>query len=294
MKSMDSTRLGGIILALALALALAGCSAVKLGYNTLPTLAYWWLDGYMDFSEEQAPAVRSALADLHAWHRQQELPRVQELLARMEQLAPGEITAQQACGIAAEGRERLLAIGEHAEAAAAGLAAQLTGRELRHLARKFRRNNERFEEDWVAIPLAERHDKRFQQMLKRMERIYGRLDAPQRAVLRERVEQSVYEPGRFLAESQRRQQDLLQVLQRLAAPGGVPEAEARALVRGWLERAEKSPDPAHRAYQEALLQENCAGFAAVHHSTTAAQREQAQRRLRAYQHDVRELMAQQP
>jgi hypothetical protein len=32
----------------------------------------------------------------------------------------------------------------------------------------------------------------------------------------------------------------------------------------------------------------------VHQSTTAAQREQAVRRLRAYQRDVRDLMAQQP
>jgi hypothetical protein len=294
MKSMDSTRLGGIILGLALALALAGCSAVKLGYNALPTLAYWWLDGYLDFSGEQAPPVREALADLQAWHRQQELPRVLALLARMEQLAPGEITPQQACGIAAEGRERLLAVGEHAAAGAATLAAQLTDRELRHLTRKFGRNNERFENEWVALPPAERQDKRFHQMLKRLETLYGRLDAPQRAVLRERVEQSVYDPQRFLAESQRRQQDLLQVLHRLSAPGGAPEPEARALVRGWLERVEKSPDPGHRAYQEALLQENCASFATVHRSTTASQRAHAQQRLRAYQHDLRDLMAQQP
>lgn len=294
MKSTDSTRLGGIILGLALALALAGCSAVKLGYNALPTLAYWWLDGYVDFSGEQAPPVREALADLHAWHRQQELPRVLALLARMEQLAPGEITPQQACSIAAEGRERLLAVGEHATAGAATLAAQLTDRELRHLARKFRRNNERFQHEWVALPPAERQDKRFHQMLKRLETLYGRLDAPQRAVLRERVEQSVYDPGRFLAESQRRQQDLLQVLHRLGAPGGAPEPEARALVRGWLERVEQSPDPAHRAYQEALLQESCASFAAVHRSATASQRAHAQQRLRAYQHDLRDLMAQQP
>ena len=46
-------RLAGIIVALALALGLAACSAVRLGYANLPDLAYWWLDGYVDFSDEQ-------------------------------------------------------------------------------------------------------------------------------------------------------------------------------------------------------------------------------------------------
>jgi hypothetical protein len=294
MKSMDLTRIGGIILALALCLALSACSAIKLGYNSLPTLAYWWLDGYADFSDEQAPRVRDELARMLAWHRQQELPRVVELLERMEQMAAGEITPQQACGVAAEALDRLHAVAHQAEPGIAALAASLTGRELRHLGRKFHRNNERFEQEWVKLPLPERHAKRFDQMLDRVEMIYGRLDEPQRAVLRQRVEQSAFDPARALGERQRRQQDLLQLLRRLTSVGGVPEAESRVLVRTWLARAEKSPDPAYRAHQDALLQEGCASFALVHQSTTAAQREQAVRRLRAYQRDVRDLMAQQP
>jgi hypothetical protein len=294
MKSMDPTRIGGIIVALALCLALSACSAIKLGYNALPTLAHWWLDGYVDFSDEQAPRVRDELARLLAWHRQQELPRVVELLERMETMAPGEITAQQACGVVADARERLHALADYAGPGITVLAASLTGRELRHIGRKFRRNNERFEEDWVKLPPPERHDKRFQQMLERMETIYGRLDEPQRAVLRQRIEQSAFDPARALGERQRRQHDLQQLLRRLTASGGLPEGEGRMLVRAWLANAETSPDPAYRAHQDVLLQEGCTSFALVHQSTTAPQREQAVRRLRAYQRDVRDLMAQQP
>ncbi len=28
---------------------LSACSAIKIGYNNLPELSYWWLDGYVDF-----------------------------------------------------------------------------------------------------------------------------------------------------------------------------------------------------------------------------------------------------
>jgi hypothetical protein len=290
MKSLDPIRMGGIILALALSLALSGCSAIKLGYSNLPHLAYWWLDNYADFSDEQAPVVRDEIVRVHAWHRQQELPKILDMVIRIEQLAPGEITAQQACGIVEEGRLRLKAVADHAEPVAAALLAALTVREHRHLARKFRRNNETFQQEWVSLRRPELMEKRHKQMTERLEMFYGRLEDAQRTVLRQRLEQSSFDPARTIVEWERRQQDLLQVLRRLAQRG-VPEAEARSLLHGWIERMEKSPDPVHRAYQETVLKEGCATFAAVHQSTSAAQREQAVRRLRAYQRDIRDLMA---
>jgi hypothetical protein len=291
MKSWDPTRLGGIILALTLAMALAACSAIRLGYANLPNLAYWWLDGYVDFSEEQAPAAREELARLHAWHRQQELPQLLELLARMEQAATGEISPQQACTFLGEVQQRLKVVQERAEGPVVAIASTLTARELRHMQRKFRRNNERFQKEWIHVPREEQVDKRFERTLERFETIYGRLEAPQRAALRQRLDQSVYDPARSHAEWQRRQQDLLAVLRRIGQRGA-PEPDARSLVRGWLARIERAPDAGYRAYQDALRQEGCATFAAVHQGTNAAQRDQAVRRLRAYQRDLRELMAQ--
>jgi Family of unknown function (DUF6279) len=290
MKSLDPNRIASIILALALALALAGCSAIKLGYSNLPNLAYWWLDNYADFSDEQAVQVRDEIARVHAWHRQNELPKLMDLLTRVEQVAPGEVSPQQACSLLAEGRLRLKAVADHAEAPIVAVAATLTDREHRHIQRKFRRKNDEFRKDWVAVSRADRLEKREKQMTERLEMFYGRLDDAQRLVLRQRLEQSAFDPARSLGEWERRQQDLLQILRRVSQRG-LGEAEARAQIRGWIDRIDKAPDAGYRAYQETLLQEGCATFAAVHQSTTPAQREQAVRRLRAYQRDIRDLMA---
>jgi dihydrodipicolinate synthase/N-acetylneuraminate lyase len=46
------------------AAALGACSAVKLAYNNLPELSYWWLDAYLDFDGTQTPKVRDELAQL--------------------------------------------------------------------------------------------------------------------------------------------------------------------------------------------------------------------------------------
>jgi hypothetical protein len=288
MKSSDPTRIAGIILALAASLALSACSAVKLGYNTLPDLAFWWLDGYMDFSDTQRPQVRDEIARLHAWHRREELPKVAEVLARIEQMMPGEITPQQACGVVRAMRARFDAVAEHAEPAAAALAVSLTARQLRHMERKFHKNNDTFRKETMDLPPAEQQEKRFEQMLERMEMIYGRLDAPQRAALRQGIAGSAWDAGRILADRQRRQQDLLHTLRQVTRPDA-PTGEARAQLRAWLERAQHAPDAAYRTWQEGLVQEGCRTFAAVHQSTTQAQREQAVRRLRAYQRDLREL-----
>ena len=97
---MRWVRLARIIGVLLAAAALAACSTLKLAYNNLPELSYWWLDGYLDFGGAQTPRVRDDLAELLAWHRRHELPRLVELLRGAQALAPENITPQQACAFA--------------------------------------------------------------------------------------------------------------------------------------------------------------------------------------------------
>lgn len=282
-----------IIGAAALAALVAGCSAVKLGYNALDDVGYWWLDGYAAFSDEQAPRVRDELARLHAWHRSNELPRVAQLLQRLERLAPGPLTPAQACVFVPELMARLYATWGAAEPGVAALALQLSPRQLVHLQRKSADNNRKFTREWLEVTPAELKDKRFRQLLERLEMVYGRLGEPQQAVLRAGIERSVFDAPRTLAERQRRQLDLQQVLRRYAGSSATP-AEVRGALRGYLDRVLQSPDPAYRAYQQAQQDEGCRIVAAVHESTTPAQRQQAVQRLRDYQRDLRELAAAQP
>ena len=51
-----------IIGVLVLAASLGACSTVRLAYNNLPELAYWWLDDYLDFTGAQSLRVREELS----------------------------------------------------------------------------------------------------------------------------------------------------------------------------------------------------------------------------------------
>lgn len=280
-----TVRLLRIIGLLVLAVGLSACSAVKLGYNNAPQVVYWWLDGYLDFTDAQAPQVRDELDRLHRWHRSTELPKLAALLQQASQLAPGDISAPQACAVVNALRGRIGAVAQQAEPALAAVAPGLTAAQLEHLAQRYQRNDADFRKEWLDAGPAERAERRYRQWLERGESIYGALDDAQKAVLREQVAQSIFDPQLQAAERQRRQRDALQTLRQASAQ----PAQAAVLLRGYLLRTQDSPDPAWRNHRDQLLQESCRTFALLHASTTPTQREAAARRLRAYQRDLMEL-----
>lgn len=288
--SRFARRLARIIGLLALAAGLSGCSAVKLGYGNLDRLAYWWLNRYLDFSGDQAADVQQDLARLHRWHRSEELPHVLSLLRDAEEKIHAAVTPDQVCAYVPRIRERLVAIADQALPAAAILAVQLAPAQLEHLQHRYDRNNAEFRRDWLRPDAQERQKKRELQFLERAEKLYGNLGETQRAALRDQLERSAFDPARTLADRQRRQHDALSILRQLARDKP-PAIEAQRLLRDYIERTLASPDLAYRNYQQSIFAEDCRAFAALHNSTTAAQREAAARRLKAYQRDLRTLIS---
>ena len=279
-----------IIGALLVATALGACSAIQLAYNNLPTVSYWWLDGYLDFDGAQTPKVRDELARLLAWHRQNELPRIASLLKEAETMAPGEVTPEQVCAMSDRIRERLLAVTERAEPAGTELALSLSEAQLQQLERKYAKNNAEYRKDWLDRTPAQVHEKRYDQFLERTEDFYGRLTNEQRDLLKQQVAQSVFDPKPADAERRKRQQEALRLLRGFLA-NKTPPTEARAALHDYIQRIAEPPPGPWRDQQRALLQEGCRNTAAMHNGTSASQRAQAVRRLQAYQDDLRQLVA---
>ncbi|WP_259652056.1 DUF6279 family lipoprotein [Variovorax sp. UMC13] len=276
--------------ALLLGAALAGCSAVKLAYNNLPELGYWWLDGYVDFNSGQTPRVREQLAALLESHRRNELPKFQSLLEKAAAQAPTDVTASEVCAVGDEVRDRLLATALEASQAGAELVASLDETQLRQVERKYAKNNATYARDWLERSVAQQHQKRYQDFLDRSEDFYGSLDSAQRQWLREAVDRSIFDPRRVDAERRQRQQESLALLRRFSRQAA-PVPEVRAAIDAYAQRVAHPPAGPWQAYQQALLQESCANIAALHQLTRPDQRERAARRLMGYARDVRELIA---
>ncbi len=281
---------------------LQACSAIKLAYNNAPEFGFWWLDAYADFSDTQSPAVRAELARLLQWHRSEELPKIAELLQKTKRLATSDVLTAAVCDLFAETRERFNAVTNQAEKATASLAMSMTSAQIVHLEGKLAKNNKEWRNDWLQLSGKELFEKRLKANVERAQEFYGTLEERQLTALRAALEASSYDAQVSYTERLRRQQDLLQTLRQTTGAGlgsgstvaltSRSPAEGLAALRGYLERANKSPNPVYRTYSDKLITESCANFTALHNSTTPEQRERAVRRLAAYERDARELYGQ--
>lgn len=282
-----------IIGALLIALTLGGCSAVRLGYNSGPTLVYWWLDSYFDFDGEQSVRVRNDLQAVQDWHRKEEVPLLAQKLRDLQVMAPKPVSAEQVCQIVDDLQTRLQVTLQRMTPTIAAIAPSLVPAQFDHMAQEFERRDRKWREEWIDGSLAERSERRVKQIVERAESFYGSLEAAQLAVVRSHIASSSFDGPRQLREMQRRHQDALQVLRKIRA-GEIPAAQAGADIRGLLERTFKAPDPAYRRYMEQLTTESCAAMAALHNSSTREQRARLVQTLKGYEADARALASQRP
>lgn len=274
-------------------LLLQGCSAVKLAYRQADTLLYWRLDSYADFSDEQAPRVREGLAQFLRWHQREQLPLYAELMQRMRPLMAEPISPELACSLFEQARSALDPTLDPAHWPLLWLATDLSEAQLQHIERKQANRNTEWRKTWIdGITPAQLAELRFEQVLERSEMLYGRLGEAQQAAIRAGLAGSIYDPQRSLAEQQRRQRDLLQLLRQIREDKpGAPAVQA--LLQRYMARTLRaSPDIAYRRYAQALQREGCDTFSRLHQAATPAQREKAAQTLKAYEDDFRLLAGQ--
>lgn len=272
-------------------LLLGSCSALRFGYNQADELAYWWLDGYFDFSDSQTPRVRDALAEWHAWHRRTQLPDYAAQLARVRTEAPAATTPERVCQWWDSVRARIDSAFERAIPASAELMLTLTPDQVRHIERRYAKSNDEFRADFLQADPAARRKESIRRTTERVESFYGKLDDVQRARIAKAVSESPFDPEMWFAERKRRQEEALSMLRRLKAENAAPD-RAQAALRIYYEHTLRSPRPEYVRYAQALTEYNCGMAASVHNAATPAQRAVLVGKLKDWEVDVRSLLAQ--
>jgi len=272
---------------------LSGCSAVRFTYGQAPLLAYWWLDGYVDFSSEQTPRVKAALADYMAWHRRTQLPDYLQLLQRLQGMARDPVTPAQVCAMSDDLQRRLDAAYEQAVPQMAEFVRELGPAQILHLEKRYQRDMSEAERDYLQADLAERQEQALKRTVDRAESIYGPLEEDQRALLAAGLAASPFDPQRWLDERRARQRDILRTLRQLQADKA-DTASAQAALRAFAAQMAQSPRVEYRAYRQRLMEANCQLTAQLHNSTRPAQRQHAVDKLKGWADDARALMAVKP
>ena len=268
---------------------LAGCSTLRLSYNQGPFLAYWWLDGYVDFNAEQTPKVKAALAEWFAWHRSTQLPDYAQALAELLPLATEKLSGAQVCGQMAAWQQRFELAYEQALPAIAEQVRSLTPEQIQRIERQQNKKLAEAEADYLQDDPAERQKALHKRTIDRAETVYGKLAPAQRQLLTQSLAQSPFKPELWLAERRQRQQDSLRQLrlwQSAHSDAGAVQAGLRQLGMAAL----VSPRPAYQAYADTVAQANCALSAAVHNAAGLPQRQHLLDKLKDWEDDLRALM----
>ena len=271
----------------------SGCSALRIGYSTAPDLAYWWLDRYVDFSGAQTPRVRDALAQWFAWHRRTQLPDYAALLVRAQTEVLADTTGARVCEWQAELVRRASTAFDGAAPAMADIVLSITPEQIAHIERRYAKVNDDFRDDYLQADPAKRAAANLKRTVERAEMLYGTLDDNQRARMAAALARSPFDADAWLAERRLRQQDALQVLNKLIKDKATRE-QAQAALRAYADRIERSPHEAYKRYTDRLMEFNCAFAATLHNGTSAAQRRHALTTLAGWEGDLRALAAAKP
>lgn len=279
--------------AVLLSMVLSGCSAVKLGYSQLPDIAAWWLDSFIDFNDTQATQAKAALKKLHAWHRKEELPAVADLLAQAQTMVPNNITPEQACTVWASAQKRIDALMLESSRLAAPVVSQLGAKQLKHLEKQWASRNEDWKKDWLQSDPQDRFKKRLDSGIDRFGSFYGDFNPEQIKLMQKQIEQAAWSPEWGYQQRLKRQQAMLSALQTMSSDmvkPAMPLPQVEKNLLNLMQLSVRPQDPADLNIQLQLEQQACQNIAQLHNTTTPAQRLKAQRRFKAYENDVRDLI----
>ena len=287
-------RKGAIIgLALVTLVGLAGCSAMRLGYDQGPFLAHWWLDSRLAFTTEQSARTKEALAQWFAWHRATQLSDYASWLARTRGETSAAVTPQQVCRWSDEARRRLDPLVERLLPTAAEVVPTLSAEQWARLERRLEEDDAKRRKDFLQPRTEQRWEASTERTIERFETFYGTLEPAQRALIAASVRSSPFDPARWWNERQANQAQMMAALRKLSGDRR-PREQVAADLRQAMERRWLAVPSDGSGYRERLASHQCELAAAVHNAATPAQRRHLADKLQGWEGDLRALAARSP
>jgi hypothetical protein len=288
-----------LIIGALLTILFVGCSAIRLGYNQVPSLAYWWLDGYVDLTASQTPTLEQDLSQWLDWHRRTQLPTYANLLAQAQAQAQEPVTAGQMCKWSGEVVQQIDAAFEQFVPGLARLAVSLSPGQINHLERQFAKANQKAADQYLLGTPPERLKASAKRLEDRAVTFLGKLNEAQRERIQRSVAEAPLTPALWLEERKSRQQDILRVLRRVHSLAASPVAsekvkaldEAQASLRALAVSVQRSPREPYRQLQQRSLDHQCQLAADLVNMATPAQRQVLLGKLKGWEEDARVLAA---
>lgn len=272
-----------------LALVVAGCSAVRLGYANADTFVYWWLNGYVDINDEQRPWVKAHISNVFAWHRKTQLNEYARILANTQQRMQQKVTPADVLADYGAIKKSALHVIDRAMPELADLALSLQPHQIAHLEKKFAANNDKYRKEYLRGSLEKRQERRYEQVMKHAEYWFGNFSEQQQAQIRAASDARPVNYEVWLAERMRRQQELLRLLRKFQAERTQKEAAIAMLKSYVATSAEHFTYAENKAFFDASNEGMAQMAALIINMATPAQKAHAMKRLQKWIEDCETL-----
>lgn len=280
-----------VFLALMLTLVLGSCSTARLGYNNADTLAYWWMDGYVDFNSTQKAKVKRDIAQLLSWHRSSQLPQYAQTLGQMQTVlaanpGPAEIEA-----VYRQVEQHLQVTLLKAVPELTDFVLSMDESQKAYLARKFEKNNEDFRDKYLDLTPEKQAKERRKKFLKQVDEWLGSVNREQEALITRHLEKHPANYAQWLEESMARQRLVLQLITQIQSEKPSREA-AQAMLQKLIMASFEPADSVERRTQTEIsrvaMQSLVAG---ILRTATNDQKTHASKKLQNWIDDCKYLVA---
>ena len=263
---------------LCLILALAACSGVGLLYDSAPRLAQFELDSYIDLSYAQEQAAIPLIDSVFAWHRARELPRLSAWLKGLAARMDAPFTANAVAQEVATSKGFLRTAGVYWLPQQAQFVSTLTPQNLAALQKKYTKLNQKFESEWLKLKPEKAQEKRFEDTLTWLERVYGDFDTAQTQALRKLSDARVLNQAMVLQIRKTRQAEMLATLDDIIRRKPA-QIEIQTLLSALADRLEAPTKPDELRYYTQASEGLNGLIAAASSIATPAQRLKGRERL---------------
>lgn len=279
-----------LLLVLMLLTTLGSCSTARLGYSNADTLAYWWLDGYVDFRSSQKTKIKQDIAQLLSWHRSTQLPQyVQALIQMQSTLAanPGPAELEAAFRQVEQFSQVLLlkALPELTD-----FVLTLDESQKAYLARKFEKNNEEFRDKYLDLTPEKQAKARFKKVLKQTDEWLGSVNREQETLIARYLDKHPPNYAQWLEDSIARQRGVLQLLTQIQTEKPNREAAQAMIQRAILASYEPSDQAERRAQSEASRAAMQQLVSAIIRASTSEQKTHARNKLQDWIDDCKHFV----
>lgn len=270
---------------------MAGCSAVRIGYANGDTFVYWWLNGYVDFTDNQKPWVKAHIDRLMGWHRKTQLTDYAHLLTGTQQRLQKPVTSADVEAEYADLKKRALLVIDKAMPELTDLALSLQPQQIAHLEKKFASNNEKYRKEYLQGSLEHRQAHRYEQVMKHAEYWFGSFNDKQEAQIRTASDARPLNHELWLTERMQRQHELIRILNKIQAERPARET-AMAMLKAYVATsAEHFTYAENKAFFDTSREGSVQMTAVIINLATPEQKAHAVKRLQKWIEDFQEMAA---